>query len=226
MDYLPRTPDSEFKQYLYQHFSRIGKALSSPPRLVILNILSQGEHTVESVARASQLTPANVSQHLQLLKSVNLVRQRKEGKFVRYSLADEDASRFFVTYRRFVHSRIPEIDTAIRAVHEAPSRRNALTVEQLADVLEKDAIFLVDVRPLEEFETAHVPGAVSVPLSELPDRLDELPRDKEIVTFCRGLFCILADQAVEILLQAGFQANRVEGGVLEWRLAGKPLESL
>jgi len=225
MDYLSNTPDTQFKEYLYEHFSRIGKALSSPPRLVILNILCQGEHTVESVASASKLSPANVSQHLQLLKSVNLVRQRKDGKFVKYSLADEDACRFFVTYRKFVHSRIAEIDMAIRAVHEAPSRRDAFSVERLEKALKEDSIYLVDVRPAEEYKSSHVPGAVSVPLAELKDRLPELPRDKEIVTFCRGLFCILADEAVEILLEAGFRANRVEGGVLEWKLAGNTLES-
>lgn len=225
MDYLPRSPDQQFKQYLYEHFSRVGKALSSPPRLVILNILCQGEHSVESLARESNLSPANVSRHLQLLKSVNLVRQRKERKFVLYSLADEDACHFFVAYRKFVHSRIAEIDTAIRAVHDSPSRRNALSISELCQELEGKQIFLVDVRPAEEYAASHLPGATSIPLAELKDRIGELPREKEIVTYCRGLFCILADQAVDVMLAAGFRANRLEGGVLEWKMAGHPLES-
>lgn len=225
MDFLPDTPDGQFKQFLYDHFSRLGKALSSPHRLIILNILCQGEHSVESLARNSKLSSANVSQHLQLLKSVNLVRQRKDGKYVLYSLADEATCRFFVAYREFVHSRVPEIETAIRAVSGAPSRHDALTIKQLQDRLRDNSVVLIDVRPEEEYESSHLPGAISVPLEHIDRRMAELPKDKEIVTYCRGLFCILADEAVDILLKAGFKANRLDSGLMDWKMAGLPVES-
>ena len=223
MSLFPNTPDKTFKQFVYDRFSQVGKAFSSPHRLVVLNILCQSEHTVESLARHAGLTVANVSRHLQLLRGVNLVRQRKEGKFVFYSLADEATCRFFTSFRDFAYSRMTEVQTAMAAVAESPTRRSIITLEDLKSRLPDESLLLLDVRPVEEFEHSHLPGAVSIPLDQLSTHIDTLPRDKEIIAYCRGLFCILADQAVNLLTTQGFEARRLDVGLVDWREAGLPV---
>ena len=224
MSIWPQAPDGEFKSFVYEQFARIGKALSSPPRLIILNILCQGEHTVESLAKHADLTVANLSRHLQILRSVNLVKIRRDGKYIYYSLPDEQTCSFFTSYKDFGFQQLIELKTALEEIADAPSRVSLVDMQELQRLIDEDSVVLLDVRPNEEYRKAHLPGAISVPLDELELRLDELPKDKMIVAYCRGKFCILADRAVNILLEKGFNATRTDDGVVEWRNAGHPIE--
>ncbi len=224
MGVFPDTPDERFKRFVYEQFSRIGKALSAPGRLIILNILCQGEHTVEALAKYSGLNVANVSRHLQILKSVGLVRVRREGKNIFYRPADRRTCAFFNDFKEFAHNRLSEIRTALQEIAKSPSRFNPVSREELVKKVFEEDVFIIDVRPEEEYKSAHLPNAVSIPLDELEKSLNALPKDKAIVAYCRGRFCILADQAVDLLLNAGFAARRADDGVVEWKLAGLPVE--
>ncbi|MBT3275464.1 MAG: metalloregulator ArsR/SmtB family transcription factor [Spirochaetales bacterium] len=224
MSIWPQSPDGEFKDFVYEQFSRIGKALSSPPRLVILNILCQGEHTVESLSRHADLAVANLSRHLQVLKSVNLVKVRRDGKYTIYSLPDKQTCNFFTAFKEFGFQQLFEIKAALDEISTAPSRANPVDMNELQKLVSEDDVIILDVRPEEEYRQAHLPGAISVPLDELELRVEELPKDKEIVAYCRGRFCILADKAVQFLLDKGFKATRADDGVVEWRNAGFPVE--
>ena len=225
MAMFPSRPDNEFKQFVYDQFSRIGKILSSPQRLIILNILCQGEHTVEALARYSELTVANVSQHLQLLKSVNMIKSRKEGKYNYYQLSDESTCRFFTIFRDYTVERLPEIQTTLDNLADSPTRSDLVSMQELQQLVDKGSVYVIDVRPREEYEQNHMPGAVSMPLEELPDLLTSLPKKKEIVAYCRSEFCILADKAVAILTQHGYKARRMDVGLVDWMLAGFPLDN-
>lgn len=224
MAFLPQSPDAEFKSYVYEQLGRIAKALSSPQRLIILNILCQGEHTVDAVARFSSLTTANVSRHLQILRSVNLVALRKDGKHVLYRLADEATSSFFVSFKEFAFTRLSELRSAVSDVSRSSSRLYQVSLEELKEKVFDDSVVILDVRPAEEYSAGHLPGAVSIPLDELDRRMGELPSDREIVAYCRGLLCIIADKAVDLLVHNGFHARRASDGIIEWQLAGGKLD--
>ena len=224
MPVWPKNPDGEFKAFVYEQFSRIGKTLSSPQRLIILNILCQGEHTVESLARHAGLTVANLSRHLQILKATNMVKMRRGGKYTYYSLSDEQTCTFFGLFKEFGARQLLEIQAAMEEISTTPSRVDLLGLEQLRSMVEDGEAIIIDVRPAEEYQKAHLPGAISMPLDQLEIGLQELPKDRHIVAYCRGKFCILADKAVEILRSHGFQAVRAGDGVVEWRDAGLPLE--
>lgn len=221
---FPKKPDDQFKKFVYEHFSRIGKAFSSPHRLVIMNILCQGEHTVDALAQYSGLSIANVSRHLQVLKSAKLVRVRRSGKNIKYIIADDETSDFFTRFKDFASGRLAEIRIALQEISKSPSRLQAVTLNELKKKVMDEGVLVVDVRPEEEFEHAHIPGALSLPLSTLKSHLREIPKNKSIVAYCRGWFCILADQAVELLLQEGFDARRAEPGIVEWKMEGLPVE--
>jgi rhodanese-related sulfurtransferase len=224
MALFPDQPDDDFKQFVYEQFSRVGKILSSPQRLIILNILCQGEHTVEALAKYSELTLANVSQHLQLLKSVNMIKSRKEGKYSFYKLTDESTCRFFTMFREYSVTRLPEIQATLDKLTESPSRSDLVSMSELMGLVEKGTVYVIDVRPREEYEANHLPGAVSAPLDELSGLLETLPKDRDIVAYCRSEFCILADKAVDLLTHNGFKARRMDVGLIDWMLAGFPLD--
>lgn len=219
----PTTPDDSFKTFAYEQFSRIAKALASPPRLVILNILCQGEHTVEAITKYSNQTTANVSRHLQLLKSTNLVKIRRQGKYIYYSLADDSTCAFFTSYRRFAVEKLPELKQALMSISESPSRLHPVAMADLKRLVSESHAVILDVRPIEEFEQGHIPNAISIPLDELATRYVELPEGRPVVVYCRGQFCILADKAVEILLSHGIDAQRADDGLVDWKLAGLPV---
>jgi rhodanese-related sulfurtransferase len=224
MSLFPSQPDDEFKQFVYEQFSRIGKVLSSPQRLIILNILCQGEHTVEALAKYAELSVANVSQHLQLLKSVNMIKSRKEGKYNYYQLSDESTCRFFTMFRDYSVERLPEIQATLQNLSGSPTRSDLVTMKELQELVKKGNAFVIDVRPREEYEQNHLPGAVSMPLDELNELLSSLPKKAEIVAYCRSEFCILADKAVDILVSNGYKARRMDVGLVDWMLAGFPLD--
>jgi len=225
MSVFPNNPDEDFKSFVYEQFSRVGKALSSPHRLVLLNILCQGEHTVESLVENTGLNVANVSRHLQTLKSVNLVKIRREGKYIFYSLSDDETCIFFTGFRDFVYKHSSELHAAMNLIADKPSRKSIVNQEEMKLKLKKKNTLIVDVRPVEEYINIHLPGAVSIPLSTLEKRMDEIPRNKEVITYCRDNYCILADKAVNMLLDKGYDAKRLDIGLIDWKQAGLPVES-
>jgi rhodanese-related sulfurtransferase len=189
-----------------------------------MNILCQGEHTVDALAQYGGLSVANVSRHLQILKAAHLVKVRRSGKYIYYIIADEQTSSFFNQFKDFAANRLAEIRTAFQEISASPSRLQPVSLEELKrKIFEEDAI-IIDVRPEEEFLHEHIPGAVSLPLSDIEKRINKLPKNKEVVAYCRGRFCILGDQAVEILISEGFSARRADDGVIEWKLAGLSVE--
>jgi rhodanese-related sulfurtransferase len=216
-------PSRTFKDQLYGQFARIGKALASPKRLELLDLLAQGERTVESLAREASLSVANCSQHLQVLREARLVESRKEGLYVFYRLADEAVSGFWLALRSLAERRLADVERIVRDYFEVPEELEPIGNQELLERVRDGSVTLLDVRPVEEYQAGHIPGAVSVPLEELERRLTELPRDQEVVAYCRGPYCVFAVHAVELLRERGFTARRFEEGVPEWRLAGLPV---
>lgn len=214
-----------FKDAVYAELARIGKSLASGPRLEILDLLCQGPRTVEALAGQAGQSVANTSRHLQVLRRARLVEAEREGVHIRYRLADDEVCHFFQALRRLAESRLLEIERITRTFLE---QRNALEPVDLTDLVERvrsGVVTVLDVRPPEEYAAGHIPGAVSVPLSELEQRLAELPRDREIVAYCRGPYCVMALDAVELLRSHGFCAVRMEEGVPDWRARGFSIET-
>jgi rhodanese-related sulfurtransferase len=211
------------KKDLYEQLSRIGKAVASPARLQLLDLLCQGPRTVESLAREAGLSLANASQHLRVLHSARLLETEKAGLFVTYRLADQSVCSFFHNMRSLGENRLSEVDSILRQFREAPNSLEPVEKKTLVSRVRKGEVILLDVRPEEEYRAAHISGAVSVPLKELNKRLSKLPRGKEIVAYCRGPYCVLAVEAVRLLMAKGFHAMRLEDGVPEWRAQGLPV---
>jgi rhodanese-related sulfurtransferase len=209
-----------FKDTVYQHLSRIGKALASPRRLELLDLLCQGPRTVEALARESGQSMANASQHLQVLRAARLVDAQKEGLYVTYRLADDDVSTFFGSLRRLAELRLAEIERVTREFLEARGEVEPVDQDTLSARARSGEVVLIDVRPAEEYRSAHLPGAISVPLPELEQRLATLPRDRDIVAYCRGPYCVMAIEAVQLLRSRGLRASRLEDGVADWRARG------
>lgn len=208
---------------LYEQFARIGKALGSARRVELLDLLCQGERSVEALARAADMSVTNTSQHLQVLSAARLVEASRRGTRVVYRAADEDVCRFFHALRDLARARLAEVEQMLRRSFEAQGGLEPVSrAELLARVKRRDVV-VFDVRPRDEYASGHIAGAVSVPLEELEQRLGSLPRDAEVVAYCRGPYCLLAPRAVELLRERGVRANRLEDGFPEWRLAGLPV---
>jgi rhodanese-related sulfurtransferase/DNA-binding MarR family transcriptional regulator len=212
-----------FKDAVYEQFSRIGKAVSSPKRLELLDLLCQGERTVEALAGETGMSLANASQHLQVLRAARLVETEKEGVFVHYRLADEEVCAFFRSMRLLAESRLAEVERIRRRFLGSWGGMEPVNRDDLLMRVRTGAVTVLDVRPSEEYEAGHIPGALSVPLEDLERKLSDLPPDQEIVAYCRGPYCVLAVQAVEILRKRGFHAIRLEDGVQDWRARGFPV---
>jgi rhodanese-related sulfurtransferase len=215
-----KNPNRAFKDAIYEQFSRIGKAVSSPKRLELLDLLCQGPRTVEVLARESGLTVANASQHLQVLRIARLVEAEKEGLYVLYRLADQAVCEFFRAMRVLAESRLAEVEHIKRRFLEGREGMQPLDRKALLDLVRKGAVMVLDVRPIEEYAAGHIAGAISIPLKELQLRLSDLPRHQEIVAYCRGPYCVLSIQAVEMLRAKGFQAVRLEEGIQDLRVLG------
>jgi rhodanese-related sulfurtransferase len=213
----------EVKQALYEQFARLGKAVASPRRIELLDLLCQGERTVERLAEASRMGVANTSAHLQVLRQARLVETRREGVKVFYRPADEAVCRFYFALRDLGRTRLAEVEQVVQAYFQARDELEPISRDDLLDRLRRADVAVVDVRPAEEFAAGHIPGAASIPLAELAERLDELPGDVEIVAYCRGPYCVFAPEALTILRAGGFRARRLEDGLPEWRLAGLPV---
>lgn len=209
--------ERNLKDLLYQEFARIGKSLSSPKRLEILDILSQGPKSVEALAKNTDMSVANVSQHLQTLLNARLVKFTKEGNFVIYELADDVISDFLTTLHALSEKQLIQVQQIKEAFFNEHLGIEGVTLIELITRMEKGEVLLLDVRPKEEFEKAHIPGAVSIPIEELEEQLSSLPTHFDIVAYCRGPYCLLSAQAVKMLKAKGMNAFRLEEGVLEWQ---------
>lgn len=215
----------EFKNRLYAQFARIGKALASPHRLELLELLGQAERTVDSLARELGISIASVSQHLQALRQAALVESRKQGLFVYYRLADPAITDLCRAVRTVSERRLADLDRIVRDHFGDRSGVEPVSMSQLLRRSRSAEVVILDTRPLDEYETGHIAGAISVPIDELRRRLKELPKDKEYVAYCRGPYCVYADQAVEFLQAKGRRARRLLEGFPEWRAAGLPIET-
>lgn len=216
--------DREAKHALFDEFGRIGKAVSSGRRVEILDILANGERSVEILAGHLGLTVANTSQHLQILRQAGLVSTRRAGTSIRYRLASKEVFEFLRTLRTLAADRLAQVERLAGAYLGNRDSLEPVTRDELARRLKRGNDFVVlDVRPPEEFAAGHLPGAVSVPLAELRRRLKELPRDKEIVAYCRGPYCAFSHMAVEILTKRGYRARRLEEGMPEWEAEARPI---
>lgn len=212
------------KEQLYQQFARLSSALANPNRLELLDLLVQAPRTVDELARQAQMSMANTSQHLQRLKQAHLVKDRREGSFIRYSLADPVVARLWLELRSAAELQLVEVERALSAYRPRRDDFQKISSDELREQLERGEVVLLDVRPEVEFQAGHLPGAISIPLDELEDRLGELPLGKRIVAYCRGPYCVFADEALELLEAHGWQVARLEEGVAEWSLTGLPVE--
>ncbi len=215
-----KNPNRRFKDEIYEQFSRIGKAVSSPKRLELLDILCQGERTVEALAKETGLTVANASQHLQVLRTARLVETEKMGLYVNYRLADQMVCEFFLSMRVLAENRLAEVEQIKRQFLEGREGMEPVDRDALLKRIRDGSVTVLDVRPSEEFKAGHIPGAISIPLKELELRLSKLPRDHEVVAYCRGPYCVLSIQAVEVLRAKGFHAVRLKEGIQDWRAMG------
>ena len=213
----------EFKDRLYPEFARIAQALGSDRRLELVDLLAQAPRRVEALAEETGMTVANVSQHLQVLKNARLVESERRGTSVTYRLASPNVVSLWLALRDVAEDRLPEIGK-LRSEFSDEDGDEELPREDVERLVQRGKAVLVDVRPALEFEHGHVEGALSIPIEELETRLKELPRNKRIVAYCRGAYCLFADEAVALLRKRGFDAVRLEGGWPEWVADGRPAD--
>lgn len=213
-----------FKDAIYEQLARMGKALASPRRLELVDLLSQGPRTVEALAVEAGQSIANTSQHLQVLRAARLVEAQKEGLFVTYRLADDAVASFFRGMRGLAETRLGEIERITRRFLAERQSLEPVDRAELLGRVRRGEVTVLDVRPPEEFRAGHIRGAISLPLAEIKRRLAELPRDREVVAYCRGPYCVMAVEAVRVLREHGFRAVRLEDGVPDWRAQGFEVE--
>jgi rhodanese-related sulfurtransferase/DNA-binding transcriptional ArsR family regulator len=212
-----------FKDSLYEQFARIGRALANPHRLELLDLLAQGERTVEDLAREASLPVANASQHLQTLRAAQLVATRREGVYIYYRLADPRVFDLWQALRVLGETQLAEVDQLVRTFFHDRGQLEPMRVDELRQRLELESVVVVDVRPRIEYQAGHIPGARSIPIDELAQRLNELPQDQAIVAYCRGPYCVFADEAVALLHEQGYTAYRLTEGLPDWRAQGYPV---
>jgi rhodanese-related sulfurtransferase len=220
--------DRTKKSELFEEFARVGKALGNGKRLELLDLLTQGERSVETLAAAAGLGLSTASAHLQALRQAGLVTTRRDGNRIHYDLAGPDILRLYSLLRSVAQKYVTDVEpkrVAYLGLEGARAKDEEVTREDLIARVRAGTVTVLDVRPDEEYDAAHIPGALSVPLEELRDRLSELPETGEIVAYCRGAYCVLAYEAVEVLRSAGRSASRLNEGMLEWRLRGLPVEA-
>jgi rhodanese-related sulfurtransferase len=213
----------EAEDRLYEAFARTAKAMSSPKRVELAELLAQGERSVDALADATGMAVTNTSAHLQVLARSRLVRTRKDGTRVFYRLAGDDVAAFVSALRDLARSRVAEVDQVVRDYFASRDTLEPIARGELLERVERGRVVILDVRPVEEFAAGHIPGALSVPLGQLDAALQRLPKRAEIVAYCRGPYCVLAPQAVERLRSKGYKARRLADGLPEWRLAGLPV---
>ena len=218
--------DRASKEALFDEFARVAKALSSGKRAEIVDLLANGERSVESISREIESSVANASQHLQVLRRVGLVSSRREGTSIFCRLASPEVVGLWRSLQSVAHERVAEVDRLARAYTGELNGIEMVTKEELAKrIRRRDDLLVLDVRPPEEYAAGHVPGAVSVPVAVLKRRLKELPKDKEIVAYCRGSFCAFAPEAARYLDRKGYRTRILDAGLPDWEAAGLPVET-
>ncbi|MBT3016107.1 MAG: metalloregulator ArsR/SmtB family transcription factor [Candidatus Thiodiazotropha sp. (ex Clathrolucina costata)] len=215
---------THFKHDLFNEFSRVAKAMSNGYRLELLEFLAQGERSVDALAQVSGLTVANTSQHLQQLRQAGLVTNRKAGHKVFYRLSGMDVSSLLASLREVAERRLAEVDRLVDDYLKVKDSLEPIPASELLERAKQGLVTVLDVRPREEYESGHLPGAINIPLHELETHLDKLDPEREVVAYCRGPHCVLAFDAVAKLRQKGLTARRLEGGLPEWMLEGLPVE--
>jgi len=218
-------PNRSYKDAIYEQFARMGKAVSAPKRLELLDLLCQGPRTVEVLAEQAALSIANASQHLQVLRAARLVEAEKKGLHVEYRLAGDDVCTFFLALRNLAEGRLAEIAVVTREYLGARDAMETVAGDELLRRVKQGEVTVLDVRPSEEFRAGHIPGALSIPLGELKARFKELPKNRDVVAYCRGPYCVFAVEAVALLRKKGFKAHRMKEGVLDWRSRGGRVEA-
>lgn len=217
--------DHRVKAELFDQFARIGAALASGRRIEMLDVLANGERSVEVLAKEVQLSVANTSRHLQVLKEAGLVVGRRAGTSIFYRLATADVYALWASLRTLAANRLADVERLVTAYVGSRDELEPVTRRDLRRRLAAgEDLLILDVRPRDEFRSGHLPGAISVPLDELRRRLDQLPRDRQIVAYCRGPYCAFAPEAVALLRGQGFAASRLEDGMPEWAADGLPTE--
>jgi len=212
------------KSHVYEQTARVAKALANGKRLELIDLLSQAERTVEGLARAAGLGITTASAHLQSLKHGGLVATRRDGTRVYYRLASDEVAGLYARMRAVATGHLPDVAAATAAFLGEPTEQ--VDRAELVRRVEAGEVTVLDVRPREEYEAGHIPGAVSIPLDELADRLAELPDGLDVVAYCRGAYCVMAPEAVRLLVRRGRRAQRLSTGMLEWRLDGRPVETI
>ena len=214
------------KNQLYGQVARIGKAIASPKRLELIEILCQGEKTVEQLANDADISVKLASAHLKELRIAQMLETRRDGKYVFYRLASHAVGDFWVALRALAEDRLVELQLALSQLAEHADELSAMSHEELLAQAARGDVVVIDVRPQAEYTHAHLPYAISLPLAELRQRITELPIDKPVVAYCRGPFCLWGREAVNLLRDRGFRATRLQNGVSEWRAQGRQIETL
>jgi len=213
-----------FKDKVYSLLAKMIQAMANPHRLEIIDLLGQGEKTVEQVAKETHMAVANASQHLQVLKSANLVEIRREGNFIHYRLANKEIYKSWQTMRELGLERIAEMEKLINDFRKKRNVLEAVRIDELVDRLTSRNIVLLDVRPAREYDDGHIPDAINVPVEEVTSQLKKLSKSKQYIAYCRGPFCVFADEAVSVLVKEGFRAKRLHEGFADWKSKGLPVE--
>ena len=215
----------DFKDAIYEQLARVGKAVASATRLELLDLLCQGPRTVESLARQAGQSVANTSKHLRLLHGAKLVETERRGTFVTYRLADDEVCQLYRMLRSLAESRLAEVEAITRGFLRSKETLEAVDQGELIRRIRDGEAVVLDVRPREEYEAGHIPGALSAPVTELKNLIGGLPRDLQIVAYCRGPYCVMSIDAVRLLRERGFDAVRLEDGVPDWRQRGYEIET-
>jgi rhodanese-related sulfurtransferase len=215
----------DFKEPLYEQFARIGHALGSPKRVELLDLLAQGEKSVEVLAAQSGTPVKNTSAHLRVLRQARLVETRRQGTFVHYRLAGDDVIGLLRSVQSVARERLAEVERVTNLYLKQRDELQPVTRQELRRLVRDDLVTVIDARPREEYEAGHIPGALSVPVAELKKRLDAIPKDREVIAYCRGPYCVYSLEAVTYLRKRGYRARRAEEGLPEWRASGLPIES-
>ena len=217
-------PVKDYKKSIFEQFARTGKAFSNAHRIELLEILAQGERTVEQLSQAAGLTVANTSQHLQLLRNAGLVTARKVGQYVHYNLSDDLVIDLLVALRKLSERHLAEVERLVNTYLTVKDDLEPMHMQELMERAGDGVVTVLDVRPEAEYKAGHIKGSVGIPLDQLEDRIDELKPGQEIVAYCRGPYCMLAYDAVAKLREKGFTARRLDEGFPEWRKAGMPVD--
>jgi rhodanese-related sulfurtransferase/DNA-binding transcriptional ArsR family regulator len=216
-------PHREFKDALYAQFARIGHALGSPKRIELLDLLVQGEKTVEQLAEQAAIPVKNTSAHLRALRQARLVETRRDGTYIVYRLADERVGDLVRNLEELGRRRLAEVAQVTRLFLDGRDGLAPVTLAELRRLMREDQVTVIDVRPRDEYEAGHIPGAISIPVPELMRRTSELPKRKEVIAYCRGPYCVYALEAVTLLRKQGYRARRADEGLPEWRSRGLPV---